>query len=146
MLKIQIIKNNQNLDSFCAETMQEIENWLEVRKAHKVFGAEAYSYQELVSEEVPEIKEIQLIEGVEVEVITQEYQPAVYQTIEVPAEYSYEITDITAELESSKLVKLRQIEELEALVTPRRYREALLSGDHSFIESIEAQIEVLRNS
>ena len=40
---------------------------------------------------------------------------------------------------------IRQIEELEAKQTPRRIREALLSGDHSFIESIEAQIAALRS-
>lgn len=38
----------------------------------------------------------------------------------------------------------QQIAELESQQTPRRIREALLSGDHSFIESIEAQIAALR--
>ena len=33
--------------------------------------------------------------------------------------------------------KIEQIEALEKLITPRRYREAVLSGDYSFIESIE---------
>lgn len=42
-------------------------------------------------------------------------------------------------------VILRQIAELESHQTPRRIREALLSGDHSFIESIEAQIAALRS-
>ena len=40
---------------------------------------------------------------------------------------------------------LQQIIDLESKVTHRRIREALLSGDHSFIESIEAQIAALRN-
>ena len=42
------------------------------------------------------------------------------------------------------LIRL-QIIALESQITPRRIREALLSGDHSFIESIESQIAVLRN-
>ena len=42
--------------------------------------------------------------------------------------------------------KIEQIEALEKLITPRRYREAILSGDHSFIESIESQIQAIRSS
>ena len=41
--------------------------------------------------------------------------------------------------------KIEQIEALEKLITPRRYREAILSGDHSFIESIELQIQAIRS-
>lgn len=41
---------------------------------------------------------------------------------------------------------LVQISELEAQITPRRLREAVLSGDKSFIESVDAQILVLRAS
>ena len=40
--------------------------------------------------------------------------------------------------------KLQQIAELESQITPRRYREAIVSGDHSFIEGIELQIEAIR--
>jgi hypothetical protein len=39
---------------------------------------------------------------------------------------------------------LAQIAELELLITPRRLREALLTGDHSYIDGIEAQIAALR--
>ena len=42
--------------------------------------------------------------------------------------------------------QIEQIEALEKLITPRRYREAILSGDHSFIESIESQIQAIRSS
>lgn len=38
----------------------------------------------------------------------------------------------------------RQIRELEAKVTPRRLRDALISGDKTFISDIEAQIAALR--
>lgn len=37
-----------------------------------------------------------------------------------------------------------QILALEATVTQRRVREALLSGDHSFIEGVDEQIAALR--
>ena len=39
---------------------------------------------------------------------------------------------------------LKAIADLEASVTARRVREAFLSGDKSFIENVEAQIEELR--
>ena len=65
---------------------------------------------------------------------------AVYETI--PAEYTVEIEDITSEIE--KLTKIKQIEELELQITPRRLREAVLSQDFSFIESIEQQIQAIR--
>lgn len=37
-----------------------------------------------------------------------------------------------------------QIMNLESSITSRRIREAILSGDHSFIESVEAQIAEIR--
>lgn len=43
-----------------------------------------------------------------------------------------------------KEAKLAQITELEAQVTPRRIREAVLSGDNSFIAGIDAQIAEIR--
>ena len=39
---------------------------------------------------------------------------------------------------------LAQIAALEVQVTPRRIREALLSGDYSFIQGVDAQIAALR--
>lgn len=39
---------------------------------------------------------------------------------------------------------LNQIAELENQITPRRMREALVSGDFTFIENIENQIQTLR--
>ena len=140
MKRLNIIKNNSIIHSFEGETLQAIKEQPEYisRIEHGVFGKEAYSYQELISESVPEIKEV--ID--EVEIITQEYVPAVYQTIHVPAEYSVELVDITSEIEQAEI--LRQIEELEKQITPRRYREAILSGDHSFIESVNNQIQALR--
>ena len=36
------------------------------------------------------------------------------------------------------------IASLEASITPRRLREAVLSGDHAFITGVDAHIEALR--
>lgn len=48
---------------------------------------------------------------------------------------------VVADLKKSKLA---QIAELEAQLTPRRLREAVLSGDSSFISSIDSQIATIR--
>ncbi len=45
-----------------------------------------------------------------------------------------------------KLPILEKILELECQVTPRRIREAILTGDISFIADIESQIQDLRKS
>lgn len=37
-----------------------------------------------------------------------------------------------------------QIAALEATITSRRLREAVLSGDHTFVQSVDAQIAALR--
>ncbi len=39
-----------------------------------------------------------------------------------------------------------QIVALEATITPRRLREAVLTGDHSFINSVEESIAALRSA
>ena len=64
--------------------------------------------------------------------------------------------EIQAELESIDLAALRasqidpkaaikaHIASLEASITPRRLREAVLSGDHAFITGVDAHIEALR--
>lgn len=41
---------------------------------------------------------------------------------------------------------LQQIIELEASITPRRWREAVLTGDSSFIKSVDGQIAALRKA
>lgn len=56
------------------------------------------------------------------------------------------ITNYTKEIiDNSHLAIIEQIKELEASITPRRLREAILSGDFSFINGVNSQIETLRN-
>lgn len=50
-----------------------------------------------------------------------------------------------AQIDPAEAVR-QQIAELEASVTPRRLREAVLTGDHSFVESVDKQIAALRRS
>lgn len=47
------------------------------------------------------------------------------------------------ELPISEHIKA-QIYALEALLTQRRFREAILTGDNSYIQNIDSQIAVLR--
>lgn len=65
-------------------------------------------------------------------------EPEKYETI--PAPYSFSIEA------NPKAEKLAAIAALEAKVTPRRLREAILTGDHSFIDDIESKISDLRAS
>ena len=45
-----------------------------------------------------------------------------------------------------KIATTQQIVLLEAKVTPRRMREALLSGNYEFIQSVDAEVAALRKS
>lgn len=100
-------------------------------------------HQVLVSpEQTIQIEAVLDEEGNELEPARTEIIEAVYET--VPSEFTYEIVDITSEIEAEN--KKKQIAELEAQITPRRLREALLSGDTSFIDSVEQQIQAIRNN
>lgn len=50
------------------------------------------------------------------------------------------------ELKKSKEEKMQQIQNLEKQITNRRLREAVLTGDYSFIQNIEQQIQIIRDS
>lgn len=123
MFKIEIINKLSgkvtNLAKF--KTEQECLEWVNSLAPTGAFGEPEKTIQVLVSEEVPELREIQSVlvtpevrdpETDEViteavyedqEVITQEYAPAVYRDEIIPAEYMIEITDVTAEVEAERL-------------------------------------------
>lgn len=73
------------------------------------------------------------------ELLQAEAEIAEEKMIEMEESYHSFLLQITHNVD-----KLQQIAELESQITPRRYREAILSGDHSFIEGIELQIEAIR--
>jgi hypothetical protein len=81
-----------------------------------------------------ELKSAQQINH-EQEVILHEQSSIVVKTT-----HEYEI------IEDNKAENLERILELESKVTNRRIREALLSGDYSFIKQIEEQIKQIRES
>ena len=57
---------------------------------------------------------------------------------------SEENTPEPADVPDPRLAILNQIAELEASITQRRLREAILTGDKTFIDSVDAQIAALR--
>lgn len=57
-----------------------------------------------------------------------------------------EIKELAQQKALANIEIIKEIELLESTITPRRLREAILSGDTSFIESVEQQISTLRNS
>jgi hypothetical protein len=68
--------------------------------------------------------------------------------VNVPMPTEQDLADAEAEIVAleARNSLLKAIESLEASITPRRVREALISGDKSFIEGVEAQIVALRGS
>ena len=113
ILKYEVIKNGQVLHSGGASSEAEVHEQLKPYYDHKTFGEPEKTIQVLASEEVPELREIQSVlvtpevRDPETEafyedqgVITQEYAPAVYRDEVIPAEYTIEITDVTAEVEA----------------------------------------------
>lgn len=51
-----------------------------------------------------------------------------------------------ADLPNPKLAVQAQIADLESKITPRRIREAMVSGDYSIIKGIDNQIFILRST
>ena len=103
--KNSVITHGPNL----FETIEQLEQWFSFHKNQKTFGENEHSYEQLVSELVPAVYEERELfdenghsfdpKQFETVLVSPEI-PAVYETIHVPAEYTYEIKDITAELEA----------------------------------------------
>lgn len=143
MKKIKIISKQTNEITHLAkfETQEECNAWIQECESVEAFGKPEH---QIVIEEIKYVSiEVVLDENDNiVEEARTEVIPAIVETI--PAEYTIEIEDISSEVEKQQ--KLEAIEELEAQITPRRIREAILTGDNSFILSMETQIEQIRNS
>lgn len=134
ILKYEVIKNGQVIHSGGASSEAEIHEQLKPYYEHKTFGEPEKTIQVLVSEEVPELREIQRVlvtpevrdpETDEViteavyedqEVVVQEYAPAVYREELIPAEYTIEITDVTAITEA-----IEQIAEAKSYLSSTDY-------------------------
>ena len=141
MKKISIIKNNQITNQAQFANDELLNEWLNRETLNGSFGKP--EHQVLVSpEQTIQIEAVLDEQGNELEPARTEVIEAVYETI--PSEFTVEIEDISSEIERQN--KLKQISDLESQITPRRMREAMLSNDFSFIESIESQIQVIRSS
>ena len=67
-----------------------------------------------------------------------------FVNIPCPTAEELEACHIKVTHHNARQLILNEIKQLEEQVTPRRIREAVISGDKSFIEDIEAQIVELR--
>ena len=140
MKKVNIIKDNIVVQFVKFEDEVQMQEWIDMLAVNHPWGKPAHTITTDVI--LVEAKE-QITELIdEVEVVVQEYAPAVYETIDVPSEYEVEIVDISDEIAKDAIRK--QIAELEASITPRRMREAIMSGDYSWIENVDLEIEILR--
>jgi hypothetical protein len=120
MKRIQIIKNNVVTNQADFETIEELNIWFEKEETNLSFGKPAYD-----------------------EFIYEEENPLVIlETIHHEAEYTFVIEDMADMIANREITK--QIVELEALITTRRIREALISGDNSFIKNVDLEIDKLR--
>lgn len=86
-----------------------------------------------------------------VEQLDEEGNTVIVEQVTYPKKNRYfTIIDEVKQLAQQKAVAnaeiIKEIKLLEATITPRRLREAILTGDTSFIESVEQQINILRNS
>jgi hypothetical protein len=131
MKRLDIYKSGILTNQLSYETDELLEQGFEYHKSIGSFGGNGYSYQSLVSEEVPAQYEEQEVldengqsfdppqfETVEVSPAV----PAVYEEIVVPADYTFTITDITEEL---ALEKIKQ-DRIEAGEKARKACQAVL--------------------
>lgn len=93
MKQINVIRNGQITNSLPYSSPADEAHFAN-HEAMGTFGANVSSYEQLVSEEIAAIYEDQNGEQVEIQAAI----PAVYETIQVPADYTVEITDITDSL------------------------------------------------
>lgn len=139
MKKINIIKNQIITNSAQFETEELASEWLQREISNGSFGRNAQELIETPLQPVPE--ELKAIATSTEEVVTEN---GTFIKYFIPAEYTYEIIDISNELE--KQAKLAQITQLESQITNRRLREAILTGDDSFIFDIEQQVQAIRST
>lgn len=92
MLQITIKKNEITTNQAHFNTQEELDVWLSFHKQNNSFGVNEYSYENILEPEIPAVLDE---EGNE---LSPEV-PAVVETIHVPAEYTIEIEDISAQIE-----------------------------------------------
>ena len=98
----------------------------------------------LITEYLAGKSELRDLENDYVNIVDNQIHTWSFTNIPCPTAEDLAICEAAVLAKQAREAKLAQIAELEAQVTPRRVREAVLSGDKSFIESIDAQIAAIR--
>ena len=160
MKKVNIIKDNVVVQFVKFEDEVQMQEWIDMLAVNHPWGKPAHTITtdvilveakervtKIVKKEIPQepkfdeagnpIKVKPIYENVEV--VVSEYVPAVYETIDVPSEYTVEIIDMTEEL--AKEAKLKEIEDLKATVTIEKLMEAVLTGNKSFLVAVDAEVK-----
>ena len=153
MFKINITKQGVLTNSATFQTREELDSWLSQGVSGNWFGKSAHTVEQLVSEAKPAIYEEQEVEipavldeeGNELEpakvelqsVLVEEAKEAVYETIEVPAEYEVEIIDLNqdygyllAQVHSNRKAEYPPMED---------YLDAIVKGDQEQIDEYIAK-------
>jgi hypothetical protein len=133
------------------ETIQATETYFEVfpsteeiLNAHKNICIKEIDIAILIEEYLKDKSALRDTENDSINIVNGQIQD--WRFTNIPCPTRDELFDFVAvvELKNSKEAIQKEIAELEASITPRRVREAVISGDNSFIVSIDNQIAVLR--
>lgn len=159
-MKKLIVKNllgevTHGADSGQFPSLEAFQAWIDDCVERDLWGKKAYSVENLVSEALPEIKEMQEVivspeiideETGEVlepartemqEVVIREAAPAIYETVTIPAEYTYEIEDMSEEVQQSEInaEALSFLNSTDWKVT--RHRDQLDAGLETSLTDVE---------
>lgn len=100
----------------------------------------------LINEYLADKLELRDVENDSLNIVDNQIVSWNFANIPMPTAEELAVCEAAVLAKQAKEAKLKQIEELEAQITPRRMREAILSGDNSFIKSIEDQIQTIRQT
>lgn len=98
----------------------------------------------LINEYLIDKSELRDVENDSLNIVDNQIVSWNFSNIPMPTAEELAVCEAAVLAKQAKADKLAQIAALEAQVTPRRIREAVLSGDSSFIAEIDAQIAAIR--
>lgn len=100
----------------------------------------------LITEYLADKSELRDVENDSLNIVDNQIVSWNFANIACPTAEDLAVCEAAVLAKQAKAEKLAQIAALEAQVTPRRIREAVLSGDNSFIADIDAQIAAIRDT
>ena len=118
----------------------------EILNAHKNISISEIDIVILINEYLKDKKELQDSESDSLNIVDGQIYSWNFKNIPCPTRDQLYDLVATVKSNNNKEAKLKQILELEAQITQRRIREAILTNDNSFIININNQIELLRGS